>query len=53
MKRARLPGNSRPEPDLTLLRWRDDYFGGELVVGSRLPAQVAGSMPQLNGFSSC
>lgn len=22
----RLPGNSRPEPDVTLLRWRDDYY---------------------------
>jgi Uma2 family endonuclease len=21
----RLPGNSRPQPDLTLLKWRDDY----------------------------
>jgi Uma2 family endonuclease len=24
-----LPGNSRPEPDVTLLRWRDDYYSGK------------------------
>lgn len=28
----RLPGHSRPQPDVSLLRWRDDYYEGRRPV---------------------
>jgi Uma2 family endonuclease len=31
-----VPGHSRPEPDLTLLRWRDDYY----AAGTPTPQDV-------------